>query len=162
MKVKTKGIFYSSSILLACLESNASHYGLHRLPLGCCRACRQHIHILNHMHFGMTLPTQISRGTIQDNTCSPIMFFISLEPILIWLEKDMTPTTMSTLHIPCNTTKYINDLAIISNDIENLQTQTLVDQDQNKANMLTFMSSKEHRCSIFYFFSSLDYLIKAS
>lgn len=39
-------------------------------------------------HFTTTPPIQISRGIIHEDTLSPYLFIILLEPLLRWLQKD--------------------------------------------------------------------------
>ena len=74
-------------------------------------------------HFGTTPPINISRGTIQRDTLSPYLFIIFLEPLLRWLEKDNKGYHFSTSPSSCTTSAYADDLAILSDTIQNIQPQ---------------------------------------
>ena len=74
-------------------------------------------------HFGTTPPITISRGTIQGDTLSPYLFIIFLEPLLRWLEKDNLGYHFTTSPSTCTTTAYADDLAIITDNIQNIQPQ---------------------------------------
>jgi hypothetical protein len=74
-------------------------------------------------HFGTTPPINISRGTIQGDTLSPYLFIIFLEPLLRWLEKDNKGYHFNTSPSSCTTSVYADDLAILSDTIQNIQPQ---------------------------------------
>ena len=74
-------------------------------------------------HFGSTPPINISRGTIQGDTLSPYLFIIFLEPLLRWLEKDNMGYHFNTSPSSCTTSAYADDLAILSDNILNIQPQ---------------------------------------
>jgi hypothetical protein len=70
-------------------------------------------------HFGKTKPVHIQRGTIQGDTLSPYLFIISLEP----LERDNLGYKLKTSQYTLNSAAYVDDLAIITNDIKHIQPQ---------------------------------------
>jgi len=74
-------------------------------------------------HFGTTHLIRISRGTIQGDTLSPYLFIIFLEPLLRWLENDDMGYHFKTSSAICTTTAYTDDLAIITDNIQNIQPQ---------------------------------------
>jgi hypothetical protein len=74
-------------------------------------------------HFGKTKPVHIQRGTIQGDTLSPYLFIIFLEPLLRWLERGNLGYKLNTSQYTINSTAYVDDLAIITNDIKSLQPQ---------------------------------------
>ena len=74
-------------------------------------------------HFGTTPPIKISRGTIQGDTLSPYLFIIFLEPLLRWLEKDEAGYHFKTSPSTYTTTIYVDDLAILTDDIQKIQPQ---------------------------------------
>ena len=74
-------------------------------------------------HFGTTPPIQISRGTIQGDTLSPYLFIIFLEPLLRWIENDDIGYHFNTSPSICTTMAYADDLAIISDKVQNIQPQ---------------------------------------
>ena len=74
-------------------------------------------------HFGKTHPIPIQRGTIQDDTLSPYLFIIFLEPLLRWLQRGNNGYTFGTSKTTNNMVAYADDLAALSNKINNLQTQ---------------------------------------
>jgi hypothetical protein len=57
-------------------------------------------------------------------SCSgPYLFIIFLEPLLRWLEKDNKGYHFSTSPSSCITSAYADDLAILSDTIQNIQPQ---------------------------------------
>lgn len=72
-------------------------------------------------HFGTTPPITISHETIQGDTLSAYLFIIFLEPLLRWLEKDNMGYHFNTFPSTCTTTTYIDDLAIITDNIQHIQ-----------------------------------------
>ena len=74
-------------------------------------------------HFSKTKLVHIQRGTIQKDTLSPYLFIISLEPLLIWLERGNLGYKLKTSHYALNSAAYANDLAIITSDIKHIQPQ---------------------------------------
>ena len=74
-------------------------------------------------HFGTTSPINISRCTIQGDTLSPYLFIIFLEPLLRWLEKDNKGYHFNTSPSSCTTSGYADNLAILSDTIQNIQPQ---------------------------------------
>ena len=73
--------------------------------------------------FTTTPPIQISRGTIQGDTLSPYLFIIFLEPLLRWLEKNNLGYNFNTSPNTITTTTYVDDLAIITDNIKHVQPQ---------------------------------------
>jgi hypothetical protein len=74
-------------------------------------------------YFGKTKPVHIQRRTIQGDTLSPYLFFISLEPLLRWLERGDLGYKLKTSQYTINSTAYADDLAIITSDIKHIQLQ---------------------------------------
>jgi hypothetical protein len=74
-------------------------------------------------HFGKTKPVHIQRGTIQGDTLSPYFFIIFLEPLLRWLERGNLGYKLKTSQYTLNSAAYVDDLAIIIDNIKNLQPQ---------------------------------------
>ena len=74
-------------------------------------------------HFGTTPPINISRGTIQGDNLSPYLFIIFLKPLLRWLEKNNRGYHFNTSPSLCTTSAYADDLAILSDTIQNIQPQ---------------------------------------
>jgi hypothetical protein len=74
-------------------------------------------------HFGTTLPILIQRGTIQGDTLSPYLFIIFMEPLLRWLQQGNNGYTFGTSKVTISSAAYADDLAILANKIETLQTQ---------------------------------------
>jgi hypothetical protein len=68
-------------------------------------------------HFGKTKPVHIQRGTIQGDILSPYLFIIFLEPLLRWLERGNLGYKLKTSQYTLNSATYVNDLAIITSDI---------------------------------------------
>jgi hypothetical protein len=74
-------------------------------------------------HFGKTLPIFIQRGTVQDDTLSPYLFIIFLEPLLRWLQQGDNGYTFGTSRVKISSAAYADNLAVIANKLEILQTQ---------------------------------------
>ena len=66
-------------------------------------------------YFGQTQKIPIQRGTIQEDTLSPYLFIIFLEPLLRWLQNGKHGYTLGTSKVTINSTAYVDDLAIITN-----------------------------------------------
>ena len=73
-------------------------------------------------HFGTTPPIQINKDTIQDDTLSPYLFIIFLDPLLWWLEKDNIGYHFKTSSITCNIIAYAN-FAILTSNMTHIQPQ---------------------------------------
>jgi hypothetical protein len=74
-------------------------------------------------YFGKTKPIAITRGTIQDNTLSPYLFIIFLEPLLRWLDQDQLGYTFKTSFLTISSAAYADDLAVLFRNIKDIQTQ---------------------------------------
>jgi hypothetical protein len=74
-------------------------------------------------HFGKTQPIPIQRGTIQEDTLSPYLFIIFLEPLLRWLQQENNGYTFGTSKEKISSAAYADDLASISNRLKSLQIQ---------------------------------------
>ena len=74
-------------------------------------------------YFGQTQKIPIQRGTIQDDTLSPYLFILFLEPLLRWLQRGKNGYTLGTSKITINTAVYADDLAIIANNLTSVQSQ---------------------------------------
>ena len=74
-------------------------------------------------HFGRTKPIPIQRGTIQGDTLSPYLFSIFLEPLLRWLQRGRNGYTLGTSKLTISSAAYADDLAIITNNLQSIQTQ---------------------------------------
>ena len=74
-------------------------------------------------HFGRTKPIPIQRGTIQGDTLSPYLFLIFLEPLLRWLQRGRNGYTLGTSKLTISSAAYADDLAIITNNLQSIQTQ---------------------------------------
>jgi hypothetical protein len=70
-------------------------------------------------NFGTTQPINIQRGTIQGDTLSPYPFLIFLEPLLRWLQRDQLGYTFRTSENKVSAVAYTDDLATITNTIDN-------------------------------------------
>ena len=79
--------------------------------------------ILTGEHFGQTQKISIQRGTIQEDTLSPYLFIIFLEPLLRWLQNGKHGYTLGTSKVTINSAAYADDLAIITNKLTSLQNQ---------------------------------------
>ena len=73
-------------------------------------------------HFGKTKPIPIQRGTIQGDTLSPYLFLIFLEPLLRWLQIGKNGYTLGTFKLTISSAAYVDDLAIISDNLQSIQT----------------------------------------
>ena len=60
---------------------------------------------------------------MQGDTLSPYRFITFLDPLLHWLEKDNLEYHLNNSTTTCNTKAYANDLAIITNNLANIQPQ---------------------------------------
>ena len=76
-------------------------------------------------HFGSTKPIPIQRGTIQGDTLrlSPYLFLIFLEPLLRWLQRENNDYTLCTSKQTISSAAYADDLAVITNKLQSIQTQ---------------------------------------
>jgi hypothetical protein len=74
-------------------------------------------------NFGTTQPINIQRGTIQGDTLSPYLFLIFLEPLLRWLQRDQLGYTFRTSENKVSAAAYADDLATITNTIDNMKKQ---------------------------------------
>jgi hypothetical protein len=74
-------------------------------------------------YFGKTKPIAIQRGTIQGDTLSPYLFIIFLEPLLRWLDQGKLGYTFKTSPITISSVAYADDLAVIFQNIKDIQTQ---------------------------------------
>jgi hypothetical protein len=79
--------------------------------------------IFSGSYFGKTKPVHIQRSTIQEDTLSPYIFIISLEPLLRWLERGNLGYELKTSQYILNSAAYADDLAIITNNIKHIQPQ---------------------------------------
>ena len=74
-------------------------------------------------HFEQTKLIPIQRGTIQDDTLSPYLFLIFLEPLLRWLQRGNNGYTFGTSKLTISSAAYADDLAPITNNLQTIQTQ---------------------------------------
>jgi hypothetical protein len=74
-------------------------------------------------HFGKTKSIPIQRGTIQGDTLCPYLFLIFLEPLLRWLQRGRNGYTLGTSKQTIGSAAYADDLAVITNKLQSIQTQ---------------------------------------
>ena len=75
-------------------------------------------------HIGQTQKIPIQRGTIQGDTLTcPYLFIIFVEPLLRWLQHGKYGYTLGTSKVTINSAAYVDDLAIITNNLTSLQNQ---------------------------------------
>ena len=68
-------------------------------------------------HFGKTKPISIQRDTIQEDTLSPYLFLIFLEPLLRWLHRGKNGYTFCTSKLTTSSAAYADNLATITNNL---------------------------------------------
>ena len=68
-------------------------------------------------------PFKINRGIIQGDTLSPYLFMIFFKPLLHWLSWDSRSYKFITSNCQITTIAYVDDLAILTNDIQHIQPQ---------------------------------------
>ncbi|GIL52451.1 hypothetical protein Vafri_8327, partial [Volvox africanus] len=78
---------------------------------------------------GSTAPIMIQRGTVQGDTLSPALFIIFLEPLIRWLHVGgrgyhygCLPNHLNARY-HCSSAAYADDLAVLTNNAKDLQTQ---------------------------------------
>ena len=78
-------------------------------------------------NFGETQPIPLRRGTIQGDSLSPLLFILFLEPLVRWLQiNDRGYRTRSTSRFAplyANVLAAADDLALLSNNVQNMQVQ---------------------------------------
>ena len=75
-------------------------------------------------HIGQTQKIPIQRGTIQEDTLTcPYLFIMFVEPLLRWLQHGKYGYTLGTSKVTINSAAYVDDLAIITNNLTSLQNQ---------------------------------------
>jgi hypothetical protein len=74
-------------------------------------------------YFGQTKPIPIQHGTIQDDTLSPYLFIIFLEPLLRWLDQDHLGYSFKTSSMIISSAAYADDLAVLFKNIKDIQPQ---------------------------------------
>ena len=74
-------------------------------------------------HFGAIPLILINIGTIQGDTINPYLFIIFLDPLLRWLGKNNIGYHFKTSTTTCDTLTYVDNLAIITDNLVNKQPQ---------------------------------------
>ena len=75
-------------------------------------------------NFGIAQPINIQRGTIQGNTLNLHLFLIFLEPLLRCLQRDQLGYIFRTSENKILVVAYADDLATITDTIDNMKKQT--------------------------------------
>ena len=73
--------------------------------------------------FGKTQPIPIQSRTIPEDTLSPYIFIIFLEPLLRWLQQGNNGYTFGISKVKISSVTYADDLAAIAKKLKLLQTQ---------------------------------------
>ena len=76
---------------------------------------------------GSTDAFQVRRGNIQGDSLSPLLFLLYIEPLLRWLEagsRGFKHTAITTHEVRTSAAAYADDLAITTNNVQDLLKQT--------------------------------------
>ena len=74
-------------------------------------------------HFRKTKLIPIQRGTIQDDTLSPYILLIFLEPLLRWLHRGKNGYTFGTSKLTISSASYADDQATITSNLQSIHIQ---------------------------------------